>query len=352
MKQGDSITVGGKTISTLIMEISIAELKYWRENPRVDSIIKQNYSNDKVNESVIENELWKLNSVKDLYQDIKSNGGLIDEILVKDNMVLEGNSRLCAYRFLLRQACEANDEAEKRKWSKIRARVIPSESSDEVIFTILGTWHIKGKAQWRTYEKASYFHRMRSEYNKSTKEIAAMVKQSEADVENMIKAYETMQTHGITETSEQEKFSAVFEIVKNREMKKIKEEDPSIYDKCITFVKEDKFDRAEQVRDLPKVIRDKKAKKSFFNEGDPFTDALDIAKSRHPEHGDSFYNQLKKVTKLLESADMERIEEIKKDTDKKFILQKLHRQVNSFCNKIGIKPDKKHGSKRSTMASL
>ncbi len=343
MKQGDSITVAGKKIPTQTMEININDLKYWRENPRVDSIIKQNYSNDKVNDSVIENELWKLNSVKDLYQDIKSNGGLIDEILVKDNMVLEGNSRLCAYRFLFKQACDAKNDIEREKWSKIRARVIPSESSDEVIFTILGTWHIKGKAEWRTFEKASYIHRMRSEYNKSTKEIAAMVKQTETEVENMIKAYETMQTYGITETSEQKKFSAVFEIVKNRDMKKIKEEDPVVYDKCINAVKEDRFERAEQVRDLPKVIRDKKAKKSFFNEGDAFSEALDIAKSRHPEHGDSFYNQLKKVTNLLESADMERIEEIKKDTDKRFILQKLYRQVNGFCKKVGIKPDKAHG---------
>ena len=107
-----------------------------------------------------------------------------------------------------------------------------------------------------------------------------------------------MQRKGITDTKEQKKFSAVFEIVKKREMKKIKKDDPEIYDKCIEAVRKDKFERAEQVRDLPKIIKDKNAKRAFFEEGEDFQDALDIAKSRHPEHKDSFYSQIKKVQKF------------------------------------------------------
>jgi len=332
--ENNIITVGGNKIATEIKELDIFKLTYWRENPRVDSIIKEKFPSRSVTEADIEQELWALGSVKDLYQDIKQNKGLIDEILVKNNLVLEGNSRLCAYRFLHKKATTKD---EKEMWAKIRSRIIPDETADEVIFTILGTWHIKGKAEWRTFEKAAYIYRMYKDYRKNTKEISIMVKQKETEVENMIATYETMLEKGITETKEQKKFSAIFEITKNREMKKIKSADPNLFDKCIDAVKNDRFEKAEQVRHLPKVIKDKSAKKLFFEEGENFQDALDVAKSRHPEHKDSFYNQIKKVTMSLQFCPVKTIDEIKKDGNKQYILKQLYKEVKNLCKKVGIK---------------
>lgn len=328
------MVVGGNKIATEIKELDILKLRYWRENPRVDSIIKEKFPSGNVTEANIEQELWALDSVKELYQDIKQNKGLIDEILVKDDSVLEGNSRLCAYRFLYKKST-TNDE--KQSWAKIRARIIPDETADEVIFTILGTWHIKGKAEWRTFEKAAYIYRMYRDYRKNTKEISTMVKQGETEVKNMIATYETMVEKGITETREQKKFSAIFEIIKNRQMKKIKSAEPDLFDKCIDAVKNNRFEKSEQVRHLPKVIKDKSARKLFFDEGESFQDALDIAKSRHPEHKDSFYNQIKKVTKIIQSCPVKRIEEIKTDGNKQYILKQLYKEVKKLCNKVGIK---------------
>jgi len=332
-RENNIIVVGGEKIVTEIKDLNIFDLKYWRENPRVDSIIKQKFPSGNVTEENIEQELWALESVKELYQDIRQNEGLIDEIFVKSNMVLEGNSRLCAYRTLYRKA--ANDD-EKAKWSNIRARIMPDDTSDEVIFTILGTWHIKGKTEWRTFEKAAYIFRMYNDYKKDIKQISIMVKHPEGEIRNMIETYKIMQEKGITETKEQKKFSAIFEITKNREMKIIKADEPSLFDKCIEAVKNDKFERAEQVRDLPKIIKDKNAKRAFFDEGEDFQDALDIAKSRHPEHEDSFYKQIKKTTKILQDCSIEKIEAIKSDGNKKYILKDLCKEVNGFCRKIGI----------------
>ncbi len=230
--------------------------------------------------------------------------------------------------------CLVDDE--KEKWDKIRARIIPENTGDEAIFTILGTWHIKGKAEWKTFEKAAYIYRMHKDYGKTPKEIANMIKHPEADVRNMIETYKTMLEKEITETKEQKKFSAVFEIVKNPEMKKIKKEESHIFDECIEAVKNNKFERAEQVRDLPKVIKDKKAKKAFFEEGESFQNSLDIAISRHPEFEDSFYNQMKKTTRILQDCSVERIEEIKTDGHKKHIVESCYKEVKNFCKKAGI----------------
>jgi len=155
-KSKNEIVVLGERIKTRIEDLNIFELRYWKENPRVNSIIKKQYGESDVSDEDLEKILLQEDHVKELIQEIRKHGGLIDEILVKDGIVLEGNSRLCAYRRLYEKAKQAEDPDEVKKWSLIKSKIIPSETSDEIIFTILGTWHIKGKKQWDTFEKAAY----------------------------------------------------------------------------------------------------------------------------------------------------------------------------------------------------
>lgn len=335
-KDQNVIVVDGTRIPTEFKEIDISELRYWRENPRVDSMLKQSFPDGNATEDDIEKALWELESVKELYTDIKKNEGLKDEILVKDNLVLEGNSRLCAYRQLYKKA--TNDD-ERIRWLGIRARVIPDDTSSEAIFSILGTWHIKGKAQWRTYEKSAYITRIHRQYGKTTKELAEMLKIPESEVRNMIDSYDLMQKHGITETQEQKKFSAVYEITKNREMRKLRDTKPAQFDSCIAAIKDGRFERAEDVRQLPKIVKDKKASKAFFEDKETIRDAAEIAKSRHPEHADSFYRVVKRATAVLDGCTAKRLQEIKDDGNKAYELKKLYRALAKLLKLAGIKPD-------------
>ncbi len=339
--QNNKIIVSGKSILLKIEELNIFDLKYWRNNPRIDSIIKEKFPLKKALDEDIQKELWRLDSVKELYQDIKKNQGLIDEIIVKDNLVLEGNSRLCAYRHLYKNA---KDKVEQQKWSKIRARIVPSNTINEDIFTMLGTWHIKGKTKWRSFERASYIYRLYKEFEKDTDEISDMVKLKPKEVRDLITTYETMKSKGITETKDQSKFSAVYEIIKSREIKIAESKNPGITNKCIEAVKDNKFELARDVRELPKIIKDKSAKKAFFEEGESFKDSLDIAKSRHPEHEDTFYSFLKRGTKILNDCPLKKLDEIKadinSDSNKMYLLERFHRAVNSFCKKLEIKKSK------------
>lgn len=332
-KGKNEIVVIGQKIQTEIDEIDIFKLNYWQENPRVNAIIKQKYKDKIVSEEDIEKELWEKDSVKDLYKDIERHDGLIDEILVKDNIALEGNSRLCAYRHLYKKAEKKNDEDEMLKWSYIRARIIPKETSNEVVFSILGTWHIKGKTQWDTYEKAAYLKRMNIEYGYPLKDIASSISRTEKFVKDHIEAHDLMVENNVYTL---EKFSYFYELVKNKKIKELASNDSTIIPNTIQAVKEERFKRGEEIRDLHKVLRDKKAKKEFFDEKVDFNNALKMTEDRHPEHKDSFYNNIKKVTKTLQSCSVKRIEEIKTDGNKKYILDKLYREVNSFCRKVGI----------------
>lgn len=337
-KSKNEIVVIGQKIQTEIDEIDIFKLHYWKENPRVNAIIKQKYGDDRIiTDKDIEKELWEKDSVKDLFKDIERHGGLIDEILVKDNIVLEGNSRLCAYRYLYKKADEKNDADETLKWSYIRTRIIPEETSNEVVFSILGTWHIKGKTQWDTYEKAAYFKRMNIDYGYSLKDIANSISQTEKFVNDHIEAHDLMVENNV---STLEKFSYFYELVKNKKIKELASKEPIIISNIIQAIKENQFKRGEEIRDLHKVLKDKKAKKEFFDEKVDFNDALETTKDRHPEHADSFYNNIKKVTKILQECSLIEIEEIKTNVNKKYILEKLYREVNSLCKKVGIRKQK------------
>ena len=327
------IVVNGQKIQTTTEEIDIFKLKYWKENPRVNAIIKQKYEDTDISDEDIEKELWEKDSVKDLFKDIEKNGGLKDEILVKNSIVLEGNSRLCAYRHLYKKAEQKNDEDEILKWSYIRAKILPNETSNEIVFSVLGTWHIKGKTRWDTYEKAAYFKSMNINYGYSFKDIADSITETEKFVKDHIEAHDLMVENDVYTL---EKFSYFYELVKNKKIKELSYIDANIIPNTIQAIKENRFKRGEDIRDLHKVLKDKKAKKEFFNEKVDFNEAIETTNDRHPEHKDSFYFNIKKVTEILRSCPVKKIEEIKSDGNNKYILEKFYKEVNSFCKKIGI----------------
>lgn len=344
-KGKNEITVIGQKIQTTIDEIDIFKLKYWKENPRVNAIIKQNYGDKEVTDADIEKLLWDKvgsvsNSVHELYTDIKKHGGLIDEIWVKGNTVLEGNSRLCVYRKLYEKAEQKNDEEEILRWSYIRARILPEDTSYDVIFSILGTWHIKGKTQWDTYEKAAYFKRMNIDYGYSFKDISNSISETEKFVKDHVEAHDLMVENKVADL---EKFSSFYQLVLEKNNSKYSEyfkKEPEITNQVIETIKNEGLKRAEELRDLPKILKDPKAKKEYLSGNADFSEALEIAKSKHPEYEDKFYEQMKKTTKLLKNCSVKQMQEIMQeinnDKQRKYILKALHKEVDNFCKKIEI----------------
>ena len=342
-----SITVGDMTIETVIRSISIDDLHYYADNPRIFSIIKQ--LGEHVTQEEIERKLWDQDSTKDLFQDLKRNGGLLEEIIVRDKKVLEGNSRLCAYRYLRKQAIEAKDQEAINRWSSIRAKIIPDTIADETVFGILGILHIRGKAKWQPYEQASYLFRQQTAFNKKPRDLANQIGVNPNEVENMIEAYKLMEFHKITDPS---RFSYFAEFAKSRKLPDIKEYLPTgvvLEDLFSEWVKDDKIPRAEAVRDLPTILKDSSARKKFLDGQSSFEEALEIAKDRHPEAISSFYNKLKKASDAMSNAEESRIrDEISQDPQKRFIVTELYKTARKFAHAVGIDIQQTDGRKHSS----
>src|SRR5579884_1719005 len=96
----NSILIRGTEIPAVTLQLEQQKLRFYADNPRVYSVLR---GDGKVpSQEEIQKRLLEMEHVKELIQDIRLNKGLIEPLIVRDGTfeVLEGNSRLAAYRFL------------------------------------------------------------------------------------------------------------------------------------------------------------------------------------------------------------------------------------------------------------
>src|SRR5437762_2481728 len=96
----DTLIIRKKKIPITIEFRRQDSLKFYIENPRVYSVVRQD--EEEPSQDDIEAALRQREHVKQLRVDIESNGGLTDAVIVHGGTheVVEGNSRLAAYRML------------------------------------------------------------------------------------------------------------------------------------------------------------------------------------------------------------------------------------------------------------
>lgn len=340
--QKESITVLGREIYYEIKDVDIYSLEYYKENPRINYIISK-YPPEKVTQELIEQELLKLDSVKERIKDLEDNKGLIDEVYVVGNKVVEGNTRLCAYRRLNKKY------PDDPRWKFIKARILEDNVREDELFYILSTFHIKGKTEWDAYEKAAYIHKMIRVLNKKPEEVAKQLGRRKRSVEAMLMAYETMSKKYLSNfegdktingaRDELKKYSYFEAFFLQKELVKKAEETPDFLDQFVEWVKEDRFKNAQNVRELPKILSHKKAMKAFY-EGDPetaFDEAKHILYEHKPEKVDKFYKKVREFRELIQKAKPFKImEEINSNKNKKNELLQCYKDLKRFCKEIGL----------------
>ncbi|MCH7729344.1 MAG: ParB N-terminal domain-containing protein, partial [Planctomycetes bacterium] len=183
----DTLSLGGTEVPVQIGYISQSELSFFPENPRLYSIVHA--SQGEPTQHQIEEQLVDMEHVRELVQSIRANGGLTDPVIVRkgDYVVLEGNSRLAAFRVLAR-----NDPI---KWGRIKAMLLPEDISDNLVFALLGQYHIVGKKDWAPYEQAGYFYRRNQTDGLDPTEMAKQVGVSTSKVNHLINVYKFMVDH-------------------------------------------------------------------------------------------------------------------------------------------------------------
>lgn len=183
----DTITIQKKEIIVKSGKMRQSDLQFFPENPRIYSIVSRE-SGD-TSQDFIEKRLGEMDHVKQLMQSIRANGGLTDPLIVRegDNIVLEGNSRLAAYRILAK--------LDPIKWGFVKVRLLPQDVGQDLVFALLGEYHIIGRKDWTPYEQAGYLYRRHMNHGISISDMAKEMGLSTKYVGKLIKVYSFMVDH-------------------------------------------------------------------------------------------------------------------------------------------------------------
>ena len=323
----DYITIGKEKYPVKTMEVDQSKLLFWKENPRVYSAL--NVGDEEPTQKEIEDTMCSKDHVKTLKESIKSNGGLIDPIIVRegDNVVLEGNSRLAAYRILFKQ--------DPIKWSKIKATFLPKDISESAIFTLIGQYHIIGRKDWDPYEQAGYLYRTIKTSKKTPEILASELGISLSTINKLINVYEYMIK---VEDNNPNKWSYYEELLKNRGVKKAFDDIPGLEDIIIKSIKDDKIKMAIDIRKLGDIskINDNLSKKILTEiaqgEEDIYSGYDIVASSGKMDNNFQVISTFrKKITdenfsnKILKDDNLDDIE---------FELKKIERTVSVLLKKI------------------
>lgn len=244
----ETIIIGKKEFLVEEKQINQQELLFYVDNPRVYSALRDN-GIENPTQAEIEAKMRTMEHVRELRYQIEQNGGLIEALIVvnrnDDYVVLEGNSRLAAYRMLA--------EKDPIRWQNVRCNVLPETITENEIFTLLGTLHLVKKKDWTVYEQAAYVYRQ-SEINELP--ISALAKNvglTQAMVKKYINVYKFMVEYN---DNVQNHWNYYEQYVTNAAIKGYRDKYPDMDEQIVTQIKSGKIREARDIRDkLGKIAK-------------------------------------------------------------------------------------------------
>lgn len=239
----DELVIRGKRIPVKICHLEHKRLKFYPENPRIFSIIGAGEKLPAQEE--IEERLLGMEHVKALIQDIKRNDGLIDPIIVKDGSleVLEGNSRLAAYRAL--------SQTDPIKWGYIKCILLPYDMSEDAVFALLGQYHVKGKKDWAPFEQAGFLYRRHKNQGVEITALAKEIGIGSGTVRQLVETYQFMIDHNQSELS---RWSYFYEYLKSKKIKKARDANSGFDELIVAKVDSGEIAKATDIRDKLPIV--------------------------------------------------------------------------------------------------
>lgn len=322
----DILLVRNKKIKVQLAELPQADLNFYLENPRLYSLIRRD--DQLPTQEEIEEELSRMDHVKQLVQSIKTNGGLIDAVIVqgKSKIVLEGNSRLAAYRILAKQ--------DPVKWGKIKVKLLPDTILESEIFSLLGEYHIIGKKDWAPFEQAGYLYRRHKNHNVAMDALALEINIGRKLIGHLIGVYQFM-----IDSNEQDvsRWSYYDEYLKSNKIKKARKKFPELDKLIVKKIKSQEIERAVDIRDgLRKIVEaGGKVLERFATEKRDFPHSVQLAVSKGA--GDQGVQKVRRFKEWLGSIDTQKeIAELEGGARKECLydLEKIHRLLGRLLKKV------------------
>lgn len=332
----------GEAVQVSTDYLGIYDLKFLKDNPRVYACTHSDADFDSLPEGEQQEKiLRKLKeepSVKNLIPEIKRHQGLIEPVLIRrDTMeVIEGNSRLAAYRIL--QDKQSKGEDIDGEWDMIPCQIVASLTEDQQA-AFLNQIHVKGKTKWSAYEKANFAY-VRYAAGWKISDIAKLFGESQATVNKRVKVIKMMKENNDSERSH---FSYYDVFVRTKPIADAMKEDVQFKSFMMNRVKywggdegENEFTAQEMRKQLPVVLNKKKVLKQYLEDELSLDDAYQRAKvSREKE-------KIRRANELLDDISATEIGRLSRNDFNAFTqaVRQLKRQVERIS---GIVKQKSEG---------
>ncbi len=319
-----SIWLGGKELKVTRELWRVSDLRLDPRNPRLGFKLRVLGKGVAATDKDVYNLLWDMEKVKDLFQSIKQNGGLIeDPIIYDDGLVIEGNCRTVCLRELRKHS------PKDKRWQQVWVRVLPADVTEEQLMLLLGELHVAGKIEWRAFDQAEYVWRMNKVFGKNYDYLASHLRWSRSKLTQKILAYEESKAY-IERTADPDginRFSHFEEFMKKRELRDKREEDPNFMVQFGDWVKGGKLPDAKDVRLLPPILETEEAYKAFLKAG--IRQAVEELHKSNPSLGSNFYSSLDRASEELENISLAEIRELKAGDKPR--VEKIRRLVRAIA---------------------
>jgi hypothetical protein len=242
--------------------------------------------------------------------------------------VLEGNSRLAAYRFLAK--------SDPVKWGYVKCTVLPNEIDESLVFALLGQFHIKGKKDWAPYEQAGFLYRRFKKHHADLKVLALEIGMSARQVKHLVETYQFMLDNDEDNIN---RWSYYDEYLKSNKVKRAREKNPELDSLLVGKIRAQEIERAVDLRQqLPVICAAPKVLAKFLSCAYDFSEAYDAAVQAG---GDSAH--LKTVKKFREWVTRPNVQQHLLEYEGKirssviFELQKIELRVRNLLKKLDKK---------------
>jgi hypothetical protein len=282
-----TLLIRGEEIPVVTKMMEQDLLRFYVDNPRVYSVLRSGGKDPSQEE--IQERLQKLEHVKYLREDIKANKGLLEPLIVKSCTfeVLEGNSRLAAYRALVAK--------EPLKWNLVKCTLLPADISESLVFGLLGQYHLKGKKDWAPYEQAGFLYRRFHKHSVDPHTLAKEIGLSVRQVNRLIEVYSFMVEHG---ENGLDRWSYYDEYLRSNKIRKARAQHPELDTVVISKIRSKEIAKAVDLRDhLPTICTSPKVLSKFINQTSAFDKAYDSAVSAGGENVN--LNQIKRFRQTV-----------------------------------------------------
>lgn len=320
------LTIGQKDYTVEIRELYQKDLFFYPENPRVYSVLN---GAGEPTQDEIEEYMCVQEHVKQLKESIKSNGGLIDPLIVRagDFTVLEGNSRLAAYRLLCRQ--------DPIKWGKVKCKLLPADITDDAIFALLGQYHIIGRKDWDPFEQANYLYRRHQQTKLPIEYMANELGITKQRANKMIEVIEFMISHN---DLNKRNWSYYEEYLKNGGIKKYRT-NPDLDETVAKQIKSGEINEAADIRKLGEIakIGDKYSKKIIKEYASGNMDLYDAyAEAQETGKLEDVVKKLKSFRDLITDSGFEKAIYASDETMKesKYLINKIVADLEKMKKKL------------------